>query len=407
MERPLSDVVVLDLTQALAGPIAGRLLSDLGAEVIKVEAPRGDLTRAMVPRVAGMSTYFAHYNAGKECLSMDLTDERAREVFLRMVEQADVVMENFRPDVMGRLGLSYEELAARNPRIILCSVSGWGHGNSRSRQGAYASAIHAEAGVTEMVARRRGDTEFRNDPMSHADTYGGLHALAALLAALHMRNRTGTGQAVEVSMAESTLLVNDLASMELSGDDPVAGFRPGQNWSPIFRLAGGRAVNITIDPTSKGGFDVFVTATGHEDWRDDPRFATPEDRTANRAALEAGIAEWVAAFDTAEALEAAIGVSTVLAAEVRTVPELAATDWAAERGAFVTLDIGADETVTVPQSPWRFSRADSGAKPVVGFRGEHNRQVLSRVLGLSDAEIDELADAGVISDRVPDWRRPS
>jgi crotonobetainyl-CoA:carnitine CoA-transferase CaiB-like acyl-CoA transferase len=407
MDRPLSDVVVLDLTRALSGPIASRLLADLGAEVIKIEPPDGDLTRAITPRVAGMSTYYVHYNVGKECLSMDLTDASARELFLRLVEKADVVLENYRPDVMARLGLGYDVLAARNPRVILASLSGWGHGNSRSNQGAYASAIHAEAGITEMVARRRGEVDHpRNDPMSHSDTYAGLHALAALLAALHMRDRTGKGQAVEVSMAESTLMVNDLSSAELLGEDPEAGFRAGQNWSPIFRLRNGRAVNITLDSTTDGAFNVWVKATGRTDWRDDPRFATAADRNQHRAELEAEIAAWVVRFDTAEELERAIGVSTVLAAELRTVPELAATQWAAERGAFVDVDLGAGNSVVVPQAPWRFSDADSGARPIVGFRGEHNREVLSRMLGMTDAEIDRLAADGVVSDRVPAWRRP-
>ncbi len=406
MDRPLSDVVVLDLTRALAGPIASRLLADLGAEVIKIEPPDGDLTRAMTPRVGGISAYYVHYNAGKQCLSVDLTNPEGRDLFLRLVERADVVLENYRPDVMSRLGLGYDVLSARNPRIILASISGWGHGNSRSLQGAYASAIHAEAGITEMVARRRGESDApRNDPMSHSDTYGGLHALAALLAALHMRNRTGVGQAVEVSMAESTLMVNDLSSSELSGQDPASGFRAGQNWSGIYRLRTGRFVNLTIDATTDGGFGVFVTATGHSEWREDPRFATAELRNVNRAALQELIGQWVVNFDSAAEVEEAIGVSTVLAAEVRTVPELAATEWAAERGAFVPIDVGQGEEVVVPQSPWRFSDADSGVQPIVGYRGEHNRDILQRMLGLADAEVDRLEAEGVLSDRVPGWRR--
>ncbi|MDA3039201.1 MAG: CoA transferase [Actinomycetota bacterium] len=406
MGRPLSDVVVLDLTRALAGPIASRLLADLGAEVIKIEPPDGDLTRAMMPRVDGMSTYFVHYNAGKECVSLDLTQPEGRDLFLRMVEKADVVLENYRPEVMKKLDLAYETLAARNPRIIVASISGWGHNNSRANQGAYASALHAEAGITEMVARRRGEQDHpRNDPMSHSDTYTGLHALAALLAALYQRNRTGKGQAVEVSMAESTLMVNDLASAELLGEDPPVGFRAGQNWSAIYKLRSGRFVNITIDATTGGAFAIWVKATGRDDWRNDPRFATQADRIANLEAYQADIATWVANFDTAEELEKAIGVSTVLAAEVRTVPDLAATEWAAERGAFVDVDLGRGTSVTVPQSPWRFSDADSGLNPIVGFRGEHNREVLTRLLGLGDDELAHLSAEGIISSRVPEWRR--
>ncbi len=406
MDRPLSDIVVLDLTRALAGPIASRLLADLGARVIKIEPPDGDLTRAIVPRVEGMSTYFVHYNAGKECVSLDLTRPEGRDLLLAMIDKADVLLENYRPEVMVRLGLSPKDLFARNPRLIVASISGWGHGNSRSDQGAYASAIHAEAGVTEMVARRRGELDGpRNDPMSHADTYSGLHALAALLAALHQRNRTGKGQAVEVSMAESTLMVNDLSTAELVGVDPSSGFRAGQNWSSIFRLRSGRWVNVTIDATTDGGFGVWAKASGNQHWHDDVRFATAADRVRNRAALEAEIGVWVANFDAAADLERAIGVSTVLAAEVRTVAELAATEWAAERGAFAEVDLGAGHSVTVPQSPWRFSDADSGVVGTVGFRGEHNHGVLRELVGLDDAEIARLSAEGIVSSRVPQWRR--
>ena len=404
MEKPLSDVTVLDLTRALAGPICGRLLSDLGARVIKIEPPDGDLTRLMVPRVDGQSPYYVQYNVGKECVSIDLHSRAGRELFLQLVPHADVVLENYRPGVMTRLDIDYGQLIEVNPQIIMASVSGWGHNNTRSGQGAFASAIHAEAGVTEMVARRRGE-EPRNDPMSHSDTYAGLHALGAVLAALHLRDRTGEGQKVEVSMAESTLMVNDLAAIEMTGQDPAVGFKGGQNWSPVLRMANGRYVSITIDITTNDGFRYMVEAIGRPELAEDPRFAVIEDRVANRDALTGILAEFIATLENAAAVEAAIGPSAVLAAEVRTVPELAATDWAAERGAFVEIDTGRGETIDVPQSPWRFQDADAGAKPFVGYRGEHNREVLSDLLGLSASELDVLEADSVISSRPPRWLR--
>ncbi len=397
MSGPLSDLLVLDLTRALSGPVAGRLLADLGADVIKVEPPAGDLTRSIVPRVGGMSVYFVQYNLGKRCVSIDLGSEGGRELFLRLVEKADVVLENYRPDVMARLGLTYEVLAARNPRIIVASISGWGHGNSRSGQGAFASSIHAEAGITAAVAEARAD-EPRNDPVSHADVYGGLHCLAALLAAVHHRDRTGKGQAVEVSMAESALMANDLAPALLSGITPTEGFRAGQHFTPIYRLRSGRAVTATIDPTTRAGFETWWKAMGRPDLAEDPRFLTPADRIANREALDEVLAAWVMTVDDAETLESLLANSAVLAAEVRTVPELAETPWAAERGAFLEVPLNGAQ-VRVTQSPWRFSDAETGARPVVGYRGEHNRDVLAEVLGLDDTEIDALAADGVISDR--------
>ena len=406
MEKPLSDVTVLDLTRALAGPICGRLLSDLGARVIKVEPPDGDLTRLLIPRVDGQSAYYVQYNAGKECVSIDLDGSVGRELFLQLVPHADIVLENYRPGVMDRLGIGYSRLTEVNPEIILASVSGWGHNNARSGQGAFASAIHAEAGVTEMVARRRGE-EPRNDPMSHSDTYTGLHALGAVLAALHLRNRTGEGQKVEVSMAESTLMVNDLAAIEMTGQDPSTGFKGGQNWSPVLRMANGRYVSITIDITTNDGFRYIVEAMNRPELVEDPRFAIIEDRVVNRDALTEILAEFIATFDDAAAVEAAIGPRGVLAAEMRTVPELAATDWAAERGAFVDIDTGRGEMITVPQSPWRFQDVDAGVAAFVGYRGQHNREVLTDLLGLSASELDALEAESVISSRPPRWLRES
>ncbi len=406
MEKPLSDVTVLDLTRALAGPICGRLLSDLGARVIKIEPPDGDLTRLLVPRVDGQSPYFVQYNAGKECVSIDLHTSVGRELFLQLVPRADIVLENYRPGVMDRLGIGYDQLKEANPEVIMASVSGWGHNNSRSDQGAFASAIHAETGVTEMVARRRAE-EPRNDPMSHSDTYTGLHALGAVLAALHLRVRTGEGQKVEVSMAESTLMVNDLAAIEMSGQDPAVGFKGGQNWSPVLRMANGRYVSITIDITTNDGFRYISEAMGQPELAEDPRFAIIEDRVANRDALTGVLAQFIATFEDAAAVEAAIGPSAVLAAEVRTVPELATTDWATERGAFVEIDTGRGEMVTVPQSPWRFQDVDAGVTPFAGYRGQHNREVLSDLLGLSTSELDVLEADSVISSRPPRWLRES
>ena len=408
MEQPLQDVLVLDLTRAVAGPIAGRLLSDLGARVVKVEPPDADLTRFIVPQVDGQSPYFAQFNAGKECISLDLTTEAGRDVFLAMVPRADVVLENYRPGVLDSLGLGYDTLAELNSGIIVASVSGWGHGNSRSNRGAFASVLHAEAGVTEMVSRRRGNDPYRNDPMSHADTYTGLHAVGAVLAALHMRHRNGRGQTVEVSMAESTLMCNDQASTELTGQDPQVGFKGGQNWAAVYPLSNGRHVTVTLDLTANFGMKVATAAMNRLDLREDPRFARIEDRVQHRDELEAIFSEWVSQFDSAEAVEAAIGVKAVMAAEVRTVPELAETDWAAERGAFVEVAAGADAVpLTVPQSPWRFADADAGAQPgtVAGDRGQHNREVLAELAGLDSAAIDALESDGIISAGPPVFRQ--
>jgi len=406
MTGPLSDLLVLDLTRALAGPIAGRLLSDLGAEVVKVEPPAGDLTRATRPRQDSMAVYYVQANVGKRCVSIDLASDEGRDLFLRMVEQADIVLENYRPDVMDRLGLGYEALSAVNPRIIMASVSGYGKGNAWSHRGAFAAAVQAETGLTADIARRRHTTP-RNDPVSQADVYGGLHALAAILAAVHHRDRTGRGQAVEVDMAEATLVANDMTATNLRDDQEVTdGFRSGSNWPPCYQLSTGRWVTITADPAIPGGFEAVIRAMGRTDLADDPRFSTMADRIEHEDELNAMVGEWVGRFATAAELEAEIGISTVLVADVRSATEIRDTDWARERGAFVDVPIRPDgPAVTVPQSPWRFSETPAGAVPRVGFRGQHNREVLGELFGLGEDELDDLEERGIISHRMPHWKR--
>lgn len=394
--KPLDDLLVLDLTRAMAGPVIGRLLVDLGARVVKVEPPDADLTRYVVPQVDGMSAYFAQFNAGKECVSIDLRRGEGRDLLLSMATQADMLIENYRPGVLDALGLGYDVLREVNPQIIVGSVSGWGHGNVNSGRGAFASAIHAEAGVTELVARRRGGEPYRNDPMSHADAYTGLNALGALLAALYMRERTGRGQAVEVSMMESTLVVNDQVATSLTGDDPLTGFKSGQNWSAVYPLSSGIHINLTLDVVATFGFGVVVEAMSRADLVTDERFADADQRAAHRGELEAIFGEWLFQFSTIEEVLAAIDNKRIQVGVVRSVAEVERSDWAAQRGAFVDVDAGNGRTVRVPQTAWRFSDADAGAVGFVRERGADNATVLAELAGVTDAQLAELTASGVI-----------
>ena len=183
----------------------------------------------------------------------------------------------------------------------------------------------------------------------------------------------------------------------------MTGFRGGQNWSAIYQMANGRHANVTLDVTTNGGFEMIVAAMNRPELADDPRFAEIETRTSNRRELESIVAEWMRQFSTTDEIEAAVGNSAVLAAEVNTVPELAETDWAEERGAFVEVDTGRGATVTVPQSPWRFTTAQTGVGTTAHYRGEHNRQVLQEFLDASDAELEALEADGTISARPPRW----
>ena len=189
----------------------------------------------------------------------------------------------------------------------------------------------------------------------------------------------------------------------MTGEDPTIGFKGGQNWSPVLRMANGRYVNITTDITTNDGFRYMIEAMERPDLAEDPRFALIEDRVVNREALTEILAEFVATFEDAASVELAIGPGAVIAAEVRSVTELASTEWAEERGAFVDVETGGGGVISVPQSPWRFAGADAGLEPSIGYRGQHNREVLKEFLHLSSEELDELESDEVISSRPPRW----
>ena len=395
-DAPLADLLVLDMTRALAGPIAGRMLSDLGAQVIKVEPPDGDLTRTTKPRQDSMAVYYAQANVGKRCVSIDLGTEDGKLLFLRMVEQADIVLENYRAGVMDRLGLGYDVLTTANPKIILASISGYGQDNVWSHRGAFAAAVQAETGLTADIADRRNSVP-RNDPVSQADVYGGMSCLAAILAAVHYRSRTGEGQAIDVDMAEAALLANDMTAINLRPDREVTdGFRSGSNWPPCYQLAGGRWVTITADPAVEGAFRSYTRTMDRRDLRDDPRFIDMEARIKNADALHEIIAKWVRTCQSAAEVEEAIGYSTILVADVRTADEIRRTDWAADRGAFVDVPVRpGTPPISVPQAPWRFNKSPSGVVPTVSYRGE-DHAVFARKLGDVQDLVGQAGQQGVL-----------
>src|SRR4029077_8562924 len=180
--HPLAGIRVLDLSRVLSGPSCGKALADLGADVIKVEPPEGDLTRTAQPRVGGFPVYFAQQNCGKRCVSVDLRLEAARELIADLATASDIVLENFRPGVLDRLGLGYTTIRARNPNVVYCSITGYGQQGPMAARRAYAPVMHAELGFMECAARRFG-AEPRAEAVSHADLYAGLQATVGILAA--------------------------------------------------------------------------------------------------------------------------------------------------------------------------------------------------------------------------------
>lgn len=402
MTRPLDGVRVLDFTRVLAGPHATRMLCDLGAEVIKVEPPVGDLTRFGQPRLNSLATYFIQQNVGKLNVSLNFDDERAIDIARQLADRCDVVIENFRPGVMQRLGLGYEALSARNPRLVYASISGYGATGPWVDRRAYAPVVNAEAGLTKHQGDARGG-EYANDPFSHGDVYTGMETAAAILAALLQRERTGRGQYIDVSMAETLLYVNEHAHDQLwQGDVPddwIRSFQPADY--PVLTTNDGSVVVVSGHPASKTNFAWFCAAMGRDDLQNDPRFADVPSRLAHLDDFAKILQEWASTVANAEEIERIFAAHGLATGRLRSVAELADTDWARQRGAITEVSDRGGGTVRIPQSPWKFSDADVRVRGEPKYRGEDNARVLRDILGMDEADIERLARDGVTSSHGP------
>jgi len=410
---PLTGIRVVDFSRVLAGPHCAQNLLDLGAEVIKIEPPSGDMARHAYPRIGEISGYYAQQNAGKRNISIDLNVEGAREIALRLCDEADIIVENFRPGTLASFGLGYDDVAARNPDVVYASISGYGqHGSWRARA-AYAPTVQAETGITQM-SNAHWDTPAdrpRSDSLSHADVYSGLHAAIAILAALNERSVTGRGQYIDVAMASVMLAINervhvDLSDAELGDEPPILGATD----CVFFVGPDGKRFISPVSLVSSFSFPFYLAAMRRPDLAADPRFATPQDRRRNLEALHEIVQRWIWTFTDVASLDAQLDEAKIPIGALRDISEFAETDWATHWGATRTVPDGAGGHITVPGRPWHFSgntkpnggadateTVDTGPEPdrQPARQGEHNEQVL-RELGYDDDEISDFTGRGVL-----------
>ncbi|MGA1504169.1 MAG: CaiB/BaiF CoA transferase family protein [Ilumatobacteraceae bacterium] len=402
MTRPLEALRVLDFTRVLAGPHAARMLCDLGAEVIKIEPPEGDLTRFGQPRLNSLATYFIQQNVGKSNISLDFTHPRAVDIARRLADISDVVIENFRPGVMERLGLGYDELSARNPRLVYASISGYGATGPWVDRRAYAPVVNAETGLTKHQGDVR-DGDYANDPFSHGDVYTGMEAAAGILAALLQRERTGRGQFLDISMAETLLYVNEHAHDQLwEGEVPadwIRSFQPADY--PVLTTRDGSIVVVSGHPASKTNFGWFCAAMGRSDLEADPRFVDVASRLRHLDELDEILRKWATTVANADEIERIFAEHHLATGRLRSVADVAKTDWARQRGVIAEVSDRAGGVVRIPQSPWKFSDADVRIRGVPKYRGEDNAEILRSLLNVDDDTIAQLESDGVISSHQP------
>jgi crotonobetainyl-CoA:carnitine CoA-transferase CaiB-like acyl-CoA transferase len=406
---PLSGVRVVDFTRVLAGPHCTKMLMDLGADLIKIEPPTGDVTRSAFPRDAtgAMSGYYIQQNAGKRNISVDLNYPEGREIVWKMCDQADIIVENFRAGTLKFFGMDYDTIAKRNPRVIYASISGYGQNGPLSGRSAYAVTVHAETGYLDgFLDHLSPDLKKpRHDIYSHADVYTGLEAAIAILAALHGREKTGEGQYIDVSMAATMLSVNELVHAVLSDDDmgaePLA-LGPGE--SPFFKMPFGDVVTIATSLYSDLSFPNFLAAMRRPDLAYDPRFKTAELRKQNVDALHDIVQRWIDTFPTAALLDAQLDEVKLAFGDIHTTRSFADSEWVKWWGAVEEVSDRSGKQIRIPGKPWRFSKDQLHPAGEPSYRGEDNVEIL-RELGYDDAAIETFAKAGVILSNVPSGRQ--
>jgi crotonobetainyl-CoA:carnitine CoA-transferase CaiB-like acyl-CoA transferase len=369
---------VLDFSTTIAGPHCARMLSDMGAEVIKIEAADGETMRTRPPVRNGCSTAFGQLNVGKKSLVLDLKSDEGKEVVRRLAARVDIVVENFRPGVMRRLSLDYDSLAPLNERLIYCSISGYGQSGPSAELPAYAPVIHAASGY-EMAHLAYQPGRERPDycGIYHADVLTGVYAFGAITSALYQRSQTGRGQHIDVSMLESMLSLT-LNEVQWSQFPVKQTARP--MFGPIQTKDGYVMVAIASEKTFQG----LMKVIGHPEWISDRRFAAYADRRTNWAELMDGVETWSRTMTT-EACLAGLNKEGVPSSAYRTVGEALADPQLAHRGALADVEDGGG-TFRMMNLPFRMSGARVAAGKRIATLGEHTRALLQEA-GLTDREI--------------------
>jgi CoA:oxalate CoA-transferase len=398
MPGPLSGVTILDLTWVLSGPYASMVLCDLGAEVIKVERPPwGDVARTTGPHVNGESAYFFSINRGKKSVAIDLQRPEGKELFLRLVEKVDVVMENFTPGTMDSLGLGYETLRTRNPRLIYAATSGFGQTGPDRLRPALDIVVQGMGGVMSITGEP-GARPVRPG-LSLGDIAAGLFTAIGVLAALHERERSGLGQFVDVSMLDCQIAILENAIVRYFATGQVPGplgtRHPAATPFQAFPTKDGYIV-LALAWGVENQWELFCATIGRPELIGDERFETSALRTKHHAILEPILnealqqrttAEWIEEFDR---IGLPCGPLNDIARAVEQ-PQVKARDMLVE-----LRHPRMGRPLTVPNTPVKLSRTPGGVKGLPPDVGEHTEEILTGWLGLTLDEVRCLEEQGVV-----------
>ena len=396
---PLDGLLVLDFSRVLAGPYCTMQLADLGARVIKVEQPgRGDDTRAWGPPFVGReSAYFLSVNRNKESLALDLKQPRARPIVEALLARADVVVENFRPGTMHRLGLGYDAIAARHPRVVYCSISGFGQTGPRRAEAGYDAMMQAEGGLMSVTGAADGPP-FRLG-VAIADIATGMFAVQGILAALFARERSpqhARGQHVDIAMldAVTALLTYQAAIAFSTGETPARMGNRHPSIAPYDTFAAADG-DFVLSVGNDDQFRRLARVLGRPSLAEDARFATNADRVGNYTALRGELAPLLETWTRAGLLKT-LTAAGVPSGAVRTVTEALADPQLVAREMIVPLEHATAGPIRVLGTPLKLSGTPATVRTPPPALGQHTGAILRHDLGLSEAEVEALQESGTV-----------
>jgi CoA:oxalate CoA-transferase len=396
-DGPLSRLLVLDLTQFLAGPYAAQILGDLGARVIKIEPPGGEMARAIAPHfVKGESAYYLAVNRNKESFAIDLKTARGRAIMLDLVRRADIVLENFRPGVAARLGLGYEALKAANPKIVVCAISGFGQNGPYRDLPAYDIVVQAMSGGMSMTGELGGKPVRAGIPLG--DLSAGMYAVIGALAALERARHVGVGAYVDVSMLDCqiSMLVYQAAYHLIAGVVPGTQGREHVSFPTYraFRCADG--IEIVVAANTERMWSDLCTALGCGELPADPRFRLNEDRLRHRAEL-APLLEGAAVKIRSDELLMKLAAAQVPAGPINTLDRALADPQVRHRDMVVELTDGDGDSIKVVGTPLKFEGRSAREHAYPHRLGVDTADILRELLGLPEDEVASLAEEGVVA----------
>ena len=392
----LEGITVLDLTRVLAGPFCSMMMADMGANVIKIEETgKGADERQMGPFVNGESVYYMNLNRNKKGVSLNLKSPKGKQIFKDLVKKADVVLENYRPGTMAKLGLGYEVLSEINPGIIYAAVSGFGQYGPYTKRPGYDIISQAMSGLMSTTGWPGGAPTRTGTAMG--DVLGGLSVTIGILSAIYNRSHTGRGQVVDVALVDSAVASLEIINMIYLAEGRLPQ-RIGNRYESVYPYDSFQAKDdlVIIGGGNDKLWSLFAKHIGHPELVDHPDYARTRDRVKNHVAVKEIVEAWTKNKTVAEIVEELLAAG-IPAAPIYNIDQVVADPHiAGAREMFVETVHPKAGPLKLTGSHIKFSETKSAIRATSPGLGEHNEEILSSMLGMSKAEIDELKSEGVI-----------